>query len=76
MKFGSDTVLSKSTNFIDFELSSFNKTDELGYVFLPATIFGRPKDGSNCLMPGLDISEATSDIVSGKKAKNQYNFKT
>ena len=34
------------------------------------TRIGRLTDGSNCILPGYDISEATADIVSGGKAKN------
>ena len=74
--FGSDTVLSESPNFMDFWLSSFNTTDELGSFFLPTTIIGRPTDGSNWLLTGNDISEGTADRVSGTKAKNHYNFKS
>ena len=73
MDFGSDTVLSKISKFIDFGLLFVNTTDELRSVFIPITIFGRPTDGSNRLLPGYDISEATVDRLRWTKAKNHYN---
>ena len=76
MNFGSYTVLSESSNFMGFGLSSVNTTDKLGSVFIPTTRNRRPTDGSNWILPGHDISEATVDRVSGKKAKNHYNFKS
>ena len=75
MHFGSDTVLSKSPNFINFRLSSANTTDELGSVFVPNTILGRQTNGSNWIPPWHYISEYTTDRVSKMKAKNHYNFK-
>ena len=76
MNFGSDTVLSKSPNFMDFGLLSVNITDELRSVFIPTTRSGRPMDVPNWILPGHDISEATAYIVSGTKARNNYNFKS
>ena len=75
MNFGIDTVLFKSPNFMDFGLSSVNTTDKLGSVFISTDIIGRPEDVSNCIPPGNDISEATTDRLSGTKAKKHYNFK-
>ena len=75
MNFGSDTILYKSPNFIDFGLSPVNTTDELGYLFVPTKRIRRPTDGSNWLPPGHDISEVTAYRVSRTKAKNHYNFK-
>ena len=74
--FGSDTVLSKSTNFMDFGLLSVKTTYELGFVFIPTTRSRRPTDGSNWILTGQDISEAKADRVSGTKANNHYNFKS
>ena len=76
MNFGSYTILNKSPNCIPFGLLSVNTTDELGSVFIPTTRVRRPKNGSNWIPPGHDISEAISDIVSETKAKNHYNFKS
>ena len=75
MNFGSDTILSKSPNFMHFGLPYVNTTDELRYFFIPITRSVSPTDGSNWLLSSHDISEATADRVSGTKAKNQYNFK-
>ena len=76
MNFVSDTVLSKISNFMNFGLLSVNTTDELGSISDPTTIIGRRTHGSNWLPLSHCISEATQDIVSGKKAKNHYNFKS
>ena len=76
MNFRSDAVLPESPNFMDFGLFSVNKTDELGSVFIPTNRSGRPTYGSNRILPGNYISEATAHIVSGTKAKNHYNFKS
>ena len=76
MNFGRDTVLFESPNFMDFGLSSFNITDELGSVFVPTTRIGRLTYGFNWIMPGRDISEATSDRVSRTKSNNHYGFKS
>ena len=76
MNFGSDAVLSKSPNFMDFGLSSVNIIDELGSVFVPTNRIGRPTYGSNCIPTGHCISEATEDRVSRMNAKNHYDFKS
>ena len=76
MNFGSDTVLSKSPNFMDFGLSSVNTMDELGSVFIITNRIGRPMGGSNWILSCHDISESTADRVSRTKAKNHYNFKS
>ena len=75
MNFRSDTVLFENPNFMDFRLSSITTTDELGPVFVTTTRIGSPTDGTNWLLLGHDISEATVDIVSRTKTKNQYNYK-
>ena len=75
MNFRSDTVLSESSNFVNFGLSSVNTTDELGSVFVPITRVRRPTTGSNWLLLVQDISEATADRVSKKKANNHHNLK-
>ena len=63
MNFGSDTVLSKISNSMDFGLSFVSTTNELRSIFIPTTIFGRPTDDSNGILPGHVISEATVDRV-------------
>ena len=75
MNFGGDTVLSESPNFMDFGLFPVNTRDELGYVFVRTIIIERTMDGSKCLLPGHDISEATADRVNGTKKKNHFNTK-
>ena len=52
MNFGSDTVLSKNTNFKNFWMSHVNTIDKLGSVIVPTTRFGRPTNGYNWLQPG------------------------
>ena len=76
MNFGSDTVLSKNPNFINFRLSPVNTTDKLGSVIAPTTRVGGPTNGSDWLHPGHDIEGATSERVRKTKAKNHYNFKS
>ena len=75
MNFGSDTVLSKIPNFMDFGLSSVSTTDELGSVFISTIRSGRQTNGSNWLPSGHNTSEATVDSVSGTKDKNHCNLK-
>ena len=65
MNFGSDTVLSKNSNFMDFGLSPFNTTDKLGSIIAP-----------DWIQHGHDIEVAAADRVSKMKAKNHYNFKS
>ena len=76
MNLASDTVLRKSPNFMDFGLSSFNTTDELGSFFAYTTTIGSAMHGSNWLLSNHCISEDTSDRASRTKAKNHYNFKS
>ena len=76
MNLESDTFLSESTNFTDFELSSVDTTDELESVFASTTRIGLEMHGSDWLPCSHCISEATSDRVNRKKAKNHYNFKS
>ena len=76
MNFGSDTVFSKSPNFMNFGMSSVNTTDSHGSVFAPTTRVGRPTYGFNWLPPGHDIIQDAADRVSEKKAKNHYSFKS
>ena len=47
MNFGSDTVLSKNTNFMNFGLSPVNTTDKLGSVIVPTTRVRMPTNGSS-----------------------------
>ena len=53
--FGSDTVLSKNPNFINFGLSPVNTTDKLGSVIIPTTRVGKPVNGYNWVQHGHDI---------------------
>ena len=70
-----DTVLTESPNFMNLGLSSVHTSDELGYIFIPTTIIGRPMIGSNWLPPGHRIGEVTADRVSGKRPEKNYNPK-
>ena len=72
----SDTVLSKSPNFIDLRLSSVDATDELGSVFASTTRIGLATHGSGWLLYSRFISETTADRLIGTKEKNHYNFKS
>ena len=49
MNFGSDTVLSKNPNFMNFGLSPVNTIDELRSVIVPTTRVVRPTNGSDWL---------------------------
>ena len=62
-----DTVLTKSSNFMNLWLSSVQTSYELVFVFIPTTRIGRPADGSNWLSPGHYIGEVTADRVSGTR---------
>ena len=75
MNFGSETIISKNPNFINFRMSPVHITYKLGAVIVPTTRFGRPKNGSDWIQHGHDIEESTADMVSKTKAKNHYNFK-
>ena len=76
MNFRSDTVLSKSPNFMNFGMSSVNTMDEIGSVFVPTTRVVSPTNVSDWILPGHDIREATVDRVINTKAKNHYNFQS
>ena len=71
-----DAVLTKSPNFMNLGLSSVHTSDELGFVFIPTTIIGRPTDAFNWLPPGHHIGEVTSDRVIGTRSEKNYNAKT
>ena len=71
-----DTVLFESPNFMDFGLSSIDTTDELGSVFASTTRIVLVTHGYDLIPSVRYIIEATSDRVSGTKAKNHYNFKS
>ena len=72
----SDTVLSKSPNFMDLGMSSVDTTDELGSVFSPTNIIDLLTHGSDRPMCGHHISGATTDRVSGTRPKHNYNLKS
>ena len=61
---------------MNFRLLPVNTTDKLGSIIFLTTRFRRPTNGSDWLQPGIDISEATADVVSETKAKNHYNLKS
>ena len=68
MNFASDTVLSKSRNFMYLGLSYVNTTNELMSVFAPTTRIGLPTHVSNWFLRSHRIIEATADRVSGSKS--------
>ena len=72
MDFGSNSVLSKSPDFMDFGLPTANTRDKLKSVIVPTTTFGRLVDGSYWLPPRHDIEEVTTERVSEKKAYSDY----
>ena len=76
MNFRSDTVLTKSPNFVNLELSSVHTPDELRSVFIPTTRIGTPTDGSNCLLTSHRIGEFIADIMSRTGSEQDYNVKT
>ena len=76
MNFRSDTVLSESPNFMNFGLSYVKTTDKIGSVFVPTTRVGRTTNVSNWILPGHDISKATTDRVSKTNTNNHYTFKS
>ena len=75
MNFGSDTVLSKNPNFMNFGLSPVNTADKLGSVIIPKTRVGRPTNVSDWLHHGHDISGYTADGVNKMKAKSAIILK-
>ena len=74
--FGSDTVLSKNPNFMNFGLLPVNTTDKLRSIIVLTARVGGPRNGSNWLQSGHDIEEAKLDRVRKTKANNHYNFKS
>ena len=75
MDFGSKSVLSKSSDFMDFGLPTANTRDKLKSVIIPTTTFGRLVDGSYWLPPRYDIEEVTTERVSEKKSYSDYILK-
>ena len=71
-----DAVLNKIQNFMNLGLSSVHTSDEIGSVFIPPTIIGRPDDGSNWLPPGHRIGEVAADRVIRMGSGQNYNAKT
>ena len=63
MNFGSDVVLTKSSNFVNLGLASIHTLDELGSVFIPTTKIGTPTNGSNWLPISHIVGEVTADRV-------------
>ena len=57
-------------------LSAVHTLDELGSFSNPATIIGRPANGSNWLLPGHIIDEFTSAIMVRKRSEKNYSPKT
>ena len=66
MDFRSNSVLSESTNFIDFELLPANTQDKIKSVIVPTTIVERLRDDSNWLWPTHNIEEVAVERVSKK----------
>ena len=74
MNFASDTVFSKSPNFMDLGLSSVDTTDELRSVFTTTTRIDSENHESYWILRSLCISKSSADRVSSKKEKNHYNI--
>ena len=75
MNSGSDTVLSKNPNFMNFGMLPTNTPDKLRSGIVPTTRVGRPTNVFNWIRPRHDIEESTADRVIKMKQKNHYNYK-
>ena len=71
-----DDVLTESPNFMNMGLSYVHTFYELGSVFIPTNIIGRPTYVLNWLLPGHIISEVTVDRVSTKSSEQNYSAKS
>ena len=67
MDFGSNSVVVKTLNFMDFRLSPACTTDKLKYVIGPTTRVERSTNGSDWLASRHDIEEVTVERVSEAK---------
>ena len=76
MNLAHDAVLAESPNFINLGLTYLHTSDELESIFIPATIIGRPTNGSNWLLPSYFIGEVTADRESGTRPEKNYNPKS
>ena len=70
--FGSNSVLSKIPNFMDFGLSPANTPDKINSIIFPTTRVVRLKNGSGWLAPRHDIEEVMAERVI--KAKEYSNY--
>ena len=75
MDFGSNSVVTKSPNFMDLSLSPANTTDKLKSIISPATRVERLTNGSNWLASRHDIEEVRVERVGEAKFYSNYNFK-
>ena len=76
MNFGSDTVLTKSPNFVNLGLASVHISDGLRSVFITTNIIRTPKDSSNWIPTSHRIGEVALDRVIRAGSEQDYNAKT
>ena len=73
--FGSNYVVAKSPNLMDFRLSPSNTPDKINSIIAPTTRFGRFINGSDWLASSHDVEEVTVERVSKEKAYSGYIIK-
>ena len=71
-----DTVLVKSSNFVNLRLLSVHTSNELGSVFIPTTKIRTLTGSSNWLPPGHSSGDVTADVVSRTESEQDYKDKT
>ena len=76
VNFMRNAVGTKSPTFMNLWLPAVHTSNELGSFSTPATIVGRPTDGSNCRAPGHVFGEATAVGVSGTRSEQNCSPKT
>ena len=75
MGFGSNSVVTKSPNLIDFGLSPANTLNKIKSGIVPTTRVGRSTNVSDWHRPRNDIEEVTAKIGSVKKRVQRIYFK-
>ena len=72
MDFGSNSVVTKSPNFMYFRLSPTNTPDKLKSIIGLTAIVGRLMNDFNWLVSRHDIEEVTVKRVSEEKVSSKY----
>ena len=76
MDFGSNFVVAKIPNLMNFGLSPANTPGKIKYVIVPTTRVGRLTNGSVWIRHRHDIEEFTAERVSEEKVYSDYILKT